>query len=114
MSASMEMCQREAPSVCVADAKAQAAIKALQTPRDVKRHLKERQGYEAVLEACEQIWPAWSENGCRKLDLRVSCIPVSFLKLVSFGHCPLLEACKQTWLAWSGNGCRKLDLQVSC
>jgi len=60
------------PSLFAADAKAQAAIERLKTPRDIKRYLRARQGYEAALEACEQIWPAWSANGCRKLDLRVS------------------------------------------
>lgn len=68
----MTLHPHQPPSLCAADAKAQAAIERLKTPRDIKRYLRARQGYEAALEACEQIWPAWSANGCRKLDLRVS------------------------------------------
>jgi hypothetical protein len=47
------------------------ARKRFKTLKELKTLLKPRQGFEGVLDACEEIWPAWAANGCRKLDLRV-------------------------------------------
>ena len=47
------------------------ARKRFKTLKELKTLLKSRQGFEGVLDACEEIWPAWAANGCRKLDLRV-------------------------------------------
>lgn len=62
------------------------ARKRFKTLKELKTLLKPRQGFEGVLDACEEIWPAWAANGCRKLDLRVRAVSMHTRTTISVQH----------------------------